>query len=58
MEAAPLVDMKLKSPRRMDHVDVIEMITGGIDDQHKTVGSRSWLARTPSPSRAHSVYAR
>ena len=31
MEAAPLVYMKLKSPRRKDHVDVIEMIKGGID---------------------------
>src|SRR5215207_1230193 len=31
MEAAPLVYLKLKSPRRKDHVDVIEMIKGGID---------------------------
>jgi hypothetical protein len=31
MEAAPLVYMKLKSPRRRDQVDVIEMIKGGID---------------------------
>ncbi len=31
MEAAPLVYMKLKSPRRKDHVDVIELIKGGID---------------------------
>lgn len=31
MEAAPLVYMKLRSPRRKDHVDVIEMIKGGID---------------------------
>ncbi len=31
MEAAPLVYMKLKSPRRKDEVDVIEMIKGGID---------------------------
>ena len=31
MEAPPLVYMKLKSPRRKDHVDVIEMIKGGID---------------------------
>lgn len=31
MEAAPLVYMKLKSPRRKDRVDVIEMIKGGID---------------------------
>lgn len=31
MEAAPLVYMKLKSPRPKDHVDVIEMIKGGID---------------------------
>ena len=31
MEAAPLVYMKLKSPRRKDQVDVIEMIKGGID---------------------------
>lgn len=33
MEAPPLVYMKLKSPRRKDHVDVIEMIKGGIDTQ-------------------------
>ena len=31
MEAPPLVYMKLKSPRRKDRVDVIEMIKGGID---------------------------
>lgn len=31
MEAAPLVYMKLKSPRRKDRVDVIEMMKGGID---------------------------
>lgn len=31
MEAAPLVYMKLKSPRRKDQADVIEMIKGGID---------------------------
>jgi len=31
MEAPPLVYMKLKSPRRKDHVDVIEMLKGGID---------------------------
>ena len=31
MEAEPLVYMKLKSPRRKDQVDVIEMIKGGID---------------------------
>ena len=31
MEAAPLVYMKLKSPRRKDQVDVVEMIKGGID---------------------------
>ncbi len=31
MEAPPLVYMKLKSPRRRDQVDVIEMIKGGID---------------------------
>ena len=31
MEAAPLVYMKLKSPRRKDQVDVIELIKGGID---------------------------
>lgn len=31
MEAAPLVYLKLKSPRRKDRVDVIEMIKGGID---------------------------
>lgn len=34
MEAAPLVYLKLKSPRRKDHVDVIEMIKGGIDTTH------------------------
>ena len=31
MEAPPLVYMKLKSPRRKDHADVVEMIKGGID---------------------------
>src|SRR4051812_25934256 len=31
MEAAPLVYLKLKSPRRKDQVDVIELIKGGID---------------------------
>lgn len=31
MEAAPLVYMKLKSPRRGDEVDVIELIKGGSD---------------------------
>ncbi len=31
MEAPPLVYMKLKSPRRKDQVDVIELIKGGID---------------------------
>jgi hypothetical protein len=31
MEAPPLVYMKLKSPRRKDAVDVIEMIKAGID---------------------------
>ena len=31
MEAAPLVYMKLKSPRRKDQADVIEMIKGGIE---------------------------
>lgn len=31
MEAPPLVYLKLKSPRRKDQVDVIEMIKGGID---------------------------
>jgi hypothetical protein len=31
IEAPPLVYMKLKSPRRKDQVDVIEMIKGGID---------------------------
>jgi hypothetical protein len=40
MEAAPLVYMKLKSPRRKDHVDVIEMIKGGID----TTDCRAYLA--------------
>jgi len=33
MEAPPLVYMKLKSPRRKDQVDVIEMIKGGIDSK-------------------------
>lgn len=40
MEAAPLVYMKLKSPRRKDHVDVIELIKGGID----TTLCRAYLA--------------
>jgi hypothetical protein len=40
MEAAPLVYMKLKSPRRKDQVDVIEMIKGGID----TKRCREYLA--------------
>jgi hypothetical protein len=40
MESAPLVYMKLKSPRRKDHVDVIEMIKGGIDTQQ----CRAYLA--------------
>ncbi len=40
MEAAPLVYMKLKSPRRKDQVDVIEMIKGGID----TKQCRAYLA--------------
>lgn len=31
IDAAPLVYLKLKSPRRKDQVDVIEMIKGGID---------------------------
>jgi hypothetical protein len=39
MEAAPLVYMKLKSPRRKDQVDVIELIKGGID----TKGCREYL---------------
>ena len=40
MEAPPLVYLKLKSPRRKDHVDVIEMIKGGID----TARCRAYLA--------------
>jgi len=40
MEAAPLVYMKLKSPRRKDEVDVIEMVKGGID----TICCRDYLA--------------
>ena len=40
MEAAPLVYLKLKSPRRKDHVDVIELIKGGIDAPH----CRAYLA--------------
>jgi hypothetical protein len=40
MEAPPLVYMKLKSPRRKDQVDVIEMIKGGID----TKRCREYLA--------------
>jgi hypothetical protein len=40
MDAPPLVYMKLKSPRRKDHVDVIEMIKGGID----TKRCREYLA--------------
>ena len=31
IEAPPLVYLKLKSPRRKDQVDIIEMIKGGID---------------------------
>jgi hypothetical protein len=31
IDIAPLVFLKLKSPRRKDQVDVIEMIKGGID---------------------------
>lgn len=45
MEAAPLVYMKLKSPRRKDQVDVIEMIKGGID----TKTCREYLS-THAPS--------
>lgn len=41
MEAPPLVYMKLKSPRRKDQVDVIEMIKGGID----TKQCREYLAQ-------------
>ena len=41
MEAPPLVYMKLKSPRRKDQVDVIEMIKGGIDAK----GCRAFLAQ-------------
>ena len=33
IDAPPLVYLKLKSPRRKDQVDVIEMIKGGIDRQ-------------------------
>jgi hypothetical protein len=40
MEVAPLVYMKLKSPRRKDQADVIEMIKGGID----TKRCREYLA--------------
>ncbi|MCL4227774.1 MAG: hypothetical protein KJZ91_25195 [Myxococcales bacterium] len=40
MEAAPLVYLKLKSPRRKDQVDVIEMIKGGIE----TRACRAYLA--------------
>jgi hypothetical protein len=40
VEAAPLVYMKLKSPRRKDRVDVIELIKGGIDFQQ----CRTYLA--------------
>ena len=40
IEAAPLVYMKLKSPRRKDRVDVIEMIKGGLD----TTRCRGYLA--------------
>ncbi len=40
MKAAPLVYMKLKSPRRKDQVYVIEMIKGGID----TKRCREYLA--------------
>lgn len=45
LEAAPLIYMKLKSPRRKDRVDVVEMIKGGID----TKQCRQYLAtHTPS----------
>jgi hypothetical protein len=40
MDAAPLVYLKLKSPRRKDQVDVIEMIKAGID----TKRCRAYLA--------------
>jgi hypothetical protein len=40
LEAAPLIYMKLKSPRRKDRVDVIELIKGGID----TKQCREYLA--------------
>lgn len=31
LEAAPLVYMKLKSPRRKDRADIVELIKGGLD---------------------------
>lgn len=40
IEAPPLVYLKLKSPRLRDHVDVVEMIKGGID----TSRCRAYLA--------------
>ena len=40
IEVAPLVYLKLKSPRRKDQVDVIELIKGGID----TKGCGKYLA--------------
>ena len=45
MEAAPLVYLKLRSPRRKDQVDVIEMIKGGID----TKRCREYLAAHAPP---------
>jgi hypothetical protein len=41
MEGAPLVYMKLKSPRHKDRTDVIEMIKGGLDID----ACRGYLAR-------------
>lgn len=40
MEAAPLIYMKLKSPRRKDQADVVELLKGGVD----AVRCREYLA--------------
>ena len=45
MEAPPLVYMKLKSPRRKDQVDVIEMVKAGIDAKR----CRAFLAEYAPP---------
>jgi hypothetical protein len=41
IDAAPLVYMKLKSPRHKDRIDVIELVKSGLDVD----GCRQYLAR-------------